>query len=141
MPLDAEIWLDCTAATIRYRLIHNTGVQTRPIAYSALAGNSLDKRPYNLMKVVARMMVTLPEEKRLLLLNQPFTLGDDYWRDHDDRLLYLQSVENLCFDNLHLGAREGDRFGGQLGAFLGRNGRALGEIVCDALRKQFGISV
>ncbi|KXF82626.1 GTPase family protein [Enterovibrio coralii] len=141
MPLDAEIWLDCTAATIRYRLIHNTGVQTRPIAYSALAGDSPANRPYNLMKVVARMMVTLPEEKRLLLLNQPFTQGDDYWRDHDDRLLYLQSVENLCFDNLHLGARDGDRFGGQLGAFLGRNGRALGEIVCDALRKQFGISL
>lgn len=141
MPLDAEIWLDCTAATLRYRLIHNTGVYTKPLAFSALGHESPTGRPYNLLKLLARMMAAMPEEKRLLLLNQPLSQGDNVWRDHDDRLLYLQSVENLCFDTLHIGAYDGDRFGGQLGAFLGRHGRALGDILSDRIRLQLGITV
>ncbi|MGF1769552.1 hypothetical protein L4D06_19485 [Enterovibrio makurazakiensis] len=141
MPLDAEIWLDCTAATLRYRLIHNVGVQTRPISYNALAGESPSGRPYNLQKLLASLLENLPEEKRLLLLNQPLTLGDEQWREHDDKKVYRQSMENLCFDGLHLGARDGDRFGGQLGAFLGKHGRALGNIVSDALQEKMGVTV
>ncbi|WP_028021879.1 GTPase family protein [Enterovibrio calviensis] len=141
MPLDAEIWLDCTAATLRYRLIHNAGIQTRPLYYSALAGESPSGRPYNLQKLLANLLEKLPEEKRLLLLNQPFTLGDEQWREHDDKKIYRQSIENLCFDGLHLGARDGDRFGGQLGAFLGKHGRALGNIVSDTLQEQMGVTV
>ncbi|OEE57408.1 hypothetical protein A1OK_17435 [Enterovibrio norvegicus FF-454] len=141
MPLDAEIWLDCTAATLRYRLAHNTGIQTCPLAYSALAGESPNGRPYNLQKLMAKMLADLPEEKRLLLLNQPLTCGDDQWRDHDDKLIYMQSIENLCFDSLHVGARDGDRFGGQLGAFLGRHCRAMGDIVSDTIRAQMGMTI
>ncbi|WP_407334159.1 hypothetical protein [Enterovibrio sp. 27052020O] len=141
MPLDAEIWLDCTAATLRYRLWHNTGIQTRPLAYSALAGESPNGRPFNLQKLMVNMLASLPEEKRITFLNQPLTRGDDQWRDHDEKMIYLQSVENICFDSLHLGARDGDRFGGQLGAFLGRHGRALGDIVSDTIRAQMGITI
>lgn len=141
MPIDAEIWLDCTAATLRYRLIDNAGVQTRPLAFSAEAGESPSGRPFNLLKLLARTMETLPEDKALTLLNHVFSRGDDHWREHDDNLLYLQQIENTCFDAIHLGAHDGDRFGGQLGAFLGRHGRALGNIASDEIRSQLGISV
>ncbi|PML80643.1 hypothetical protein [Enterovibrio norvegicus] len=142
MPLDAEVWLDCTSAAIRFHLRENVGIHITPLPYSAVAVQKGDAvRSYNLIKLMARLMVALPPEKRLMLLNQPLSQGDETWRYHDERKIYMQSIENLCFDALHKGARDGDRFGGQLGAFLGRHGRALGDIVSDGLRKQFGTSV
>ncbi|MFL7025741.1 hypothetical protein BCS58_15840 [Enterovibrio norvegicus] len=142
MPLDAEVWLDCTSAAIRFHLRENVGIHITPLLYSAVAVQKGEAvRSYNLIKLMARLMVALPPEKRLMLLNQPLSQGDETWRYHDERKIYMQSIENLCFDALHKGARDGDRFGGQLGAFLGRHGRALGDIVSDGLRKQFGTSV
>ena len=142
MPLDAEVWLDCTSAAIRFHLHENAGIHITPVPYSAVAVQKGEAvRSYNLIKLMTRLMVALPQEKRLMLLNQPLSQGDETWRYHDERKIYMQSIENLCFDALHKGARDGDRFGGQLGAFLGRHGRALGDIVSDGLRKQFGTSV
>ncbi|WP_325894945.1 hypothetical protein [Grimontia sp. NTOU-MAR1] len=141
MPMDAEIWLDCTAAALRYRLIDNASVQIRPLAFSAEAGESPTARPYNLLKLLARTMETLPEDKSLILFNHVLSRDDDHWREHDNNLIYLQLIENACFDAIHVGAHEGDRFGGQLGAFLGRHGRALGNMVSDEIRSQLGISI
>ena len=37
MPLDAEVWLDCTSAAIQFHLRENAGIHITPVPYSAVA--------------------------------------------------------------------------------------------------------
>ncbi|PML80642.1 GTPase [Enterovibrio norvegicus] len=135
---EVEIWPESTASLLRHCLLRDAELEVAPVSYAAEFSRKADTmRPYNLLKVMNEILVRLPEEKRLTLLDAPLNQRALNWCDSDNRRNYLTQLENTLFDLVYQDAKDGARFGGLLGAHKGKQGRELGYL----LRRQLHASL
>ncbi|OEE57409.1 hypothetical protein A1OK_17440 [Enterovibrio norvegicus FF-454] len=133
---EVEIWPESTATLLRHCMLDETGLEIAPVCYAAeFARRDEAARPFNLLKLMNQMVVKLPLEKKLTLIDAPLNAQTQAWYESDDRNNYLTEMENNLFDLVYEGAKDGARFGGLLGAYLGKQGRELGYLVRRNLRR------
>lgn len=138
---EVEVWPESTASLLRHCILDESGLEIAPVCFAAgfTRTNELSPRPFNLLKLFGAMLGKLPAEKQLTLINSPLNSHSLAWFDSDDRRNYLVEVENVLFDTLYEGSRSGARFGGLLGAYLGKQGREIGYLLRRNLRNKMNL--
>ncbi|MDD1783608.1 hypothetical protein LRP49_20750 [Enterovibrio sp. ZSDZ35] len=138
---EVEIWPESTASLLRHCLLDESGLEIAPVCIAAeLTRQGESTHPFNLMKLMATMLEKLPAEKKFVLMDAPLNPQSLAWLDGDDRKDYLTVVENTLFDTVYEGAKGGSRFGGLLGAYLGKQGREVGYLLRRNLRQRFNLA-
>ncbi|MDD1793789.1 hypothetical protein L4D06_19480 [Enterovibrio makurazakiensis] len=133
---EVEIWPESTASLLRHCMLDESGLEIAPVCYAAEFARKDDiARPFNLLKLVNEMVSKLPIEKKLMVFDAPLNNKTMAWHESDDRINYLVQMENNLFDLIYEGAKDGARFGGLLGAYLGKQGRELGYLVRRNVRR------
>ncbi|WP_028021880.1 GTPase family protein [Enterovibrio calviensis] len=133
---EVEIWPESTASLLRHCMLDESGLEIAPVCYAAEFSRQDDvSRPFNLLKLVNQMVSKLPIEKKLMVFDAPLNNKTLAWHESDDRINYLVQMENNLFDLVYEGAKDGARFGGLLGAYLGKQGRELGYLIRRNVRR------
>lgn len=126
------------AASVEERIYSMTGVHTRPICYCAgYKENDLPQlEAYNLTKLLYYIVQSIPQEKRLVIVNN-INPDKDKWLHDDAEEEYKEKVKqsfwealvDSVFDTAEDGSSIGERFFGIPGKLLGTIiGGALGVI-------------
>lgn len=139
---EVEIWPESTAALIRHCMLDESGLEIAPVCYAAdfERSNGEGRRPFNTIKLLNQIVAKLPAEKQITLVDTPLNQQSLAWFDSDDRMNYVVEVENTLFDSIYQGARGGARFGGLLGAYMGKQGREIGYLLRRNLRQRLNLA-
>jgi predicted GTPase len=92
-------FLDKKAASVKARIAETTGLEVEPICYCAgyTDDDGVQRRAYNLAKLLWGILKIMPKEKRLTVAD---TLRDDdaMWEDDDNDADYAEGVRETMFD-------------------------------------------
>lgn len=138
---EVEVWPESTASLLRHCMLDESGLEIAPVCFSAGFARSGEDvvRPFNLLKLFSQLLMKLPAEQKMTLVNGPLNTQSLVWFDSDDRRPYIIDVEDALFDSLYEGSKSGSRFGGLLGAYLGKQGRELGYLLRRHLRRKLNM--
>ncbi|WP_325894944.1 hypothetical protein [Grimontia sp. NTOU-MAR1] len=139
---EVEIWPESTAALIRHCMLDESGLEIAPVCYAAdfERTNGEGRRPFNTIKLLNQIVAKLPAAKQITLIDTPLNQQSQAWFDSDDRMNYVVEVENSLFDSIYQGSRGGSRFGGLLGAYMGKQGREIGYLIRRNLHNRLNLA-
>ena len=128
-------FLEEKARSVRERILEDTGVELDPIYYCAGCrdGYEVVVAPYNIAKLLYRVVDALPAEKRIPILEG---LNDDReaFAHNDGEMDYGACVEGNFFETLGGMIGDGAEAGADLGGMLlGLPGRLVGGVIGGAV--------
>jgi len=104
------------AESVQRRVQEATGVTVKPVCYCAGYTNGGEKQnPYNLSKLLYYVLMAVPADKRLVLIDK---LNEDEgnWKSNDDD--YAEAVKGSFFDSLIESVFEGMEKGAAIGGYI-----------------------
>ena len=119
------------ANSVKARVSEATGVEVQPICYCAgyTEDDGEQQNPYNLSKLLYCILMAVPSEKRLALVDK---LNDDdlNWADDDGEMDYQEAIRGSfwtsLWDSVTSGAKKGAETGGDI---LGVPGMVVGSFI------------
>lgn len=120
-----EQFLEEKAQSVRKRIKEGTGVDTKPIYYSAgfKEEGIAQERPYNLSKLLYYIIKFTPKEKRLSYVDH-INRDESAWKDNDGD--YQQGIMESLGETISDCAMEGASIGSGIGGIFGETGAAIG---------------
>jgi len=119
------------ANSVKKRIFDATGVSVEPICYSAgYTEDDGDKlTPYNLSKLLFYILMAIPAEKRLALVDK-LNEDEENWQFNDDDMDYGEAVKNRFFESLLEGIGEWAEKGAVTGGcIIGIPGMIVGGLI------------
>lgn len=119
--------LDNAACAVAQRVRSSTGINTTPIFYSAgyKEADGQQMPPYNLAKLLSRLLECIPPEKRLPVLDNLDAKKENYRAD-DGRANYKECVVDSF-------RQSGRAVGEAIGSVFGSVGQAVGGAIGEAV--------
>lgn len=136
-----EKFLKEKADSVQKRIHEGTGLHIKPICYCAgyTEEDGLQRKPYNLTKLLYYIVKAVPRDKRLALADN-INEDQDNWLYDDGEFDYLEStMDGFCetvWDYISDGKDIGCQVGGEL---LGIPGKIVGTVIGSAIGAVKGI--
>ena len=117
--------------SVKQRVRHATGVEVEPVYYCAgyTEDNGEQQPPYNLSKLLYYILMAVPSEKRLVLVDK-LNIQNRNWKSNETDMDYSKAVSDTFFDSLlsgiGMGAGTGAHIGGRV---LGAPGMIAGGLI------------
>ena len=127
--------LEEKAASVKRRIREATGLDLEPMYYCAgyKEGDEEQRKPYNLTKLLFRVLEGIPKEKRLLVVDN-LNQDAENWEFDDEEEDYESGVIGSVSETLLDLVKEGASVGSEiLGDILGIPGKLVGGIVGGAV--------
>lgn len=121
-------YLEEKAASIHTRILADCSLDITPVYYCAGYQEASDVRvyPYNLAKLLYCIVSSLPQEKRLTLI-EGINNDADVFQHNDDRMNYESEIEGSFFETIGDMFGEGIESGAEIGGkILGIPGKLIG---------------
>lgn len=136
---ELEKFLGEKVESVRKRIKEGTGVDVKPIFYSAgfKDGDKQQNRPYNLTKLLYYIIHNTPKEKRLAYMDN-VNREQDMWRDND-HTKYGEKIKSDFFETLSGCVTTGVDIGGKIGGVFGSAGRVAGSVLGGVVGGAVGI--
>ena len=132
-------FLEKKVVSVRKRIKEGTGVDTRPIYYSAGFKEEYgEQRPYNLSKLLYHIIKFTPKEKRLSFVDN-INRNEEMWQDDDGLKDYRRSILGEFGETVTDCAMEGADIGGEIGSVFGSAGEIIGNVVGGAIGAGVGV--
>ena len=122
------------ANSVKKRIYDATGVEVEPICYSAgYSDEDEEQKPYNLSKLLYYILINVPNEKRLILVDN-LNENPDNWLYDDEEEDYGELVRGSFFESLLSGIGTGAEKGAVTGGIIiGVPGMIVGGLVGGVL--------
>ena len=127
-------FLNQKVASIKERILYNTGISVEPIFYSAgYKEEGFDQAaPYNLSKLMFYIFKAIPAGKRLVIAENT-NRNEEMWKKSDELENYQEKIRMSLMESICEGAENGGDIGSDIGetigSFLGRTGSVVGSAV------------
>jgi len=107
------------AASVKERIMENTGLNIKPVCYCAgyKEEGQEQKKPYNLTKLLYAIIKAVPKDKRLAFADT-INKDEDNWTFTDHESDYSSDTLDLFGSCIGNGIEEGAHAGGELGELL-----------------------
>lgn len=136
-----EQFLDDKVLSVRKRIKEGTGVDIKPIYYSAGFKEKGEEqcRPYNLSKLLYFIIKFTPKEKRLAYIDN-INQDQEVWKDNDDLNDYRKGVLESFRETVRDCAMKGADLGSKFGSIFGSTGETIGRKVGTFVGTSIGIA-
>lgn len=122
-------FLEEKAESVRRRVKEGTGVDIKPIYYSAgYKEEGEQQNPYNLSKLLYFIVKHTPPEKRPGYINN-ISDKKEMWEDDDKLMDYQKEIRKSFAESVIEGATKGADIGGDIGSIFGETGKTIGRAV------------
>jgi hypothetical protein len=130
------------AGSVKRRIKKATGVSVEPVCYSAGYTDGEERQaPYNLSKLLYYILMAVPADKRLVLVDT-LNEDEDNWDCDDGEMDYAEAVKVGFFDSLLSGIGAGAEKGAELGGtVLGIPGLIVGGLIGGIVSGLFSLIV
>ena len=125
-----EQFLEDKVLSVRKRIKEGTGVDVKPIYYSAGFKEEGEEqcRPYNLSKLLYFIIKFTPKEKRLSYIDN-INQDQEMWKDNDDLNDYRKGILESFGETVSDCAMKGADLGGDIGSIFGGTGEVIGRTI------------
>jgi len=123
-----EEFLKNKAESVRRRVFNATNVTVEPICYCAGYTDGEEKQnPYNLAKLLYYILMSVPSEKRLVLVDK-LNVNENNWKSNDAD--YTESIKGSFWDSLLEDVLAGVHKGAEVGCYaIGVPGAIVGGLI------------
>ena len=127
-------YLDKKTESIRRRIMESTGIDVEPVYYCAgyKEGNEPQMPPYNLIKLLYRIMETMPADRRIVMMDQ-INPKKRHWEFCDKKQNYGEKILEDLWGSIKENAQIFSDHGLNIGTWImGAPGGLLGYIIGGA---------
>jgi len=124
-------FLEKKAESVKRRVMEATGVTVNPVCYCAGYTDEDGERcdPYNLSKLLFYILMAIPAEKRLILVDN-LNNAEHNWKSNDNDMNYAEAIKSGFFSSLLSGIGAGAEKGFVIGGcVIGVPGMIVGGLV------------
>ena len=124
-------FLEKKSASVKRRVFEATGITVEPVCYCAGYTDEDGERcdPYNLSKLLFCIMMAIPAEKRLILVDK-LNAAEDNWTSSDGYMDYPEAINRGFFSSLLSGIGTGAEKGFVIGGcVIGVPGMVVGGLI------------
>lgn len=128
-------YLDRKAQSVKRRLHESTGINILPLYYCAgyKEGNEAQLPPYNLIKLLYKIIETLPLERRIAMVDQ-INPEKEHWLFSDKKMDYAEKILSDLWDSVCENAKVFADYGMNIGIWvMGAPGGVLGTLIGGAI--------